>query len=107
MLVRAFAVEMISAVGRELGVAAAVIRMMMRAEHVLHRLIGHALHLRHDAFVVLLELVVHQDDAFAGDIDRDVAAVAFDLVQIVLDLVERQRRGLLALILRVSDPAAR
>ena len=80
--------------------------MMVRAEHVLHRLIGHALHLGSDALVVLLELVVHQDYAFAGDVHRDVAAIALDLVQIVLHFGERQWRRLPALVLRVSEPAA-
>src|ERR1035438_8045483 len=67
MLVRALAVEMISAVrqipayrrndfgGRqEFGVAAAVVGMIVRAEHVLHGQRGHALDLGHDTVVVLL-----------------------------------------------------
>ena len=79
----------------------------MRAQHVLHRLIGHALHLRQYVLVVLLELVVHQNDAFASDVDGDIAAVAFDFVKVVLDFVEGQRRRLFALVLGVSDPATR
>ena len=55
---------------------------------------------------VLLELVVDQDHAFAGDVHGDVAAVAFDLVEIVFDLVESQLRRR-ALVLRVSDPATK
>src|ERR1017187_10238328 len=58
----------------------------------------------HDSVVVLLEFIVHQDNALAGDIHGDVAAIALDHVQIVLDLAEGKR---LRLGLGVSDPAAR
>jgi hypothetical protein len=56
--------------------------------------------------VVLIELVVHQDNALAGDIHGDVAAVALDHVQVVLDLVESEF-GRLGLGLREGNPAAR
>ena len=67
--------------GGEPRVAAAVVGMMVRAENVLDRLAGDALHLRHDPIVILLELIVDQDHSFARDIDRDVAAVAFNHVR--------------------------
>ena len=92
----------------ELGVPAAVIRVIVRVDDVLDRLIRHALHLLHDALVILIELVVDQNDAFVGDVDRDVAAVAFDLIQIVLDLVEGQLRGrrVLGVACKRSRPAS-
>ena len=62
------------------------------------------------ALMVLIEFIVDQNDAFVGDVHRDVAAVAFDLVQIVLHFIERKfrrRRILRKGKLRVSDPAQR
>ncbi len=88
------------------GIATTVVGMMVRAEHVLDGLIGHAFHLGDDALVVLFELVIDQDDAFARDIHGNVATVAFDLVEIVFDLVQSQL-GRLALVLGVSDPATK
>src|SRR5471032_566368 len=79
MFFRALAVEMISARGQEPDIAAAVVGMMVSAEHVLHGLVGHGLDLRHDAFEILLVLVIHQNHALARDVHRDVAAVALDL----------------------------
>jgi hypothetical protein len=79
---------------------------MVRAEHVLHGLIGDTLDLGSDALVVLFKLVVDQDDAFARDVYGDVAAVALDLVEIVFDLVDGEF-GRLALGLSVSDPATK
>ena len=40
----------------------------------------------HDRVVVLVVLVVDEDHAFAGDQHADVAALAFDREQMVLDL---------------------
>ncbi len=94
---------MISAVGKNLRVPAAVILVIVRVDDVLDRLIGHALDVVHDALMVLIELVVDQDDALIGDVDRDVASVALDLVQIVLHFVESEFRG--RLVLGVGDPA--
>ncbi len=91
--------------GHELSVSAAVIGMMMRGEDVFDRLAGDALHLRDDVLVVLIEFVVNQDDAFVGHIHGDVAAVAFNLVQIVLHLIQSQLGRRLALRLGISDPA--
>jgi hypothetical protein len=79
---------------------------MVSRDDVLHRFIGDALHFRHDILVVLIELVVDEDHAFIGDVDRDVAAVALDLVQVVFDLVQSQLRRRFGLGLGVSDPAA-
>ena len=62
------------------GCAAAVVGVMVRTQNVLDGLAGNTLDLGDDLFVVLLELVVDQDHAFAGDIHGDVAAVTFDLV---------------------------
>ena len=83
-----------------------MVGMMMRAEDVSHRLAGHALDVRQDLIVVLLELVVHQDDPFTRHVNRDIAAIAADnLVQIVLDLVDCQFRRRIR-SLGVSDPGS-
>src|SRR5437764_1237061 len=49
--------------GEELGIAAAMVRMMMGAEHIFHRLIGDALNFRDDGVVISVELVIHQNHA--------------------------------------------
>ena len=47
----------------ELRVAAGVIAVVVRADHVLHRLVGHALDQSNDLVVVRREHVVHEDHA--------------------------------------------
>jgi hypothetical protein len=79
--------------------------MMVSAENVPHGLVGHALHLRHDALVILLELVIDQDDTFPSGVHRDVAPIAFDLIEVTFDFVESQWWRLRALVLGVSNPA--
>ncbi len=74
---------------QKLRVAAAVILMIVRIDDVLDRLIRHALHPIHDALMIPVEFVVDQNNAFVGDVHRDVASVAFDLEQIVLHFVEQ------------------
>ncbi len=66
--------------GEELGVAAAVVGMMVSAEHIFHRLIGDALYVRDNGVVIPIVLVIDQNDAFAGNQYGDVAAVTFDVV---------------------------
>ena len=78
---------------QKLGVPAAVIGVIVRVDDVLDRLVRDALHLVHDALMILIEFIVDQDDAFVGDVDGDVASVAFDLIQIVLHFVESEFRG--------------
>ena len=61
---------------------------MVRVDHVLHRLVGDFLQLRHDAVVVHLELVIDEHHALVRDHRRDVAGheVVVDGVQIVGNL---------------------
>jgi len=78
-------------------IAARVIVVMMCVDHVLHRLVAKHFDLRHDGVVVALVHVVDQDDALVGDVHGDVAALALDHVEVVLDLLRgrrTRRRGL-------------
>ena len=61
----------------------------MRGEDVLDGLAGNALHFGDDLVVILFELVIDQDDAFASDIDADVTTVADDLVEVVFHFADR------------------
>ena len=61
--------------------------MIVRVDDVLHRLLADRFDLREDGIVIVFELVVDQNDAFAGNEHRDIAAIAFDLVEVVVDLV--------------------
>lgn len=54
---------------------------------------------------VSLVLVIDQDDTLAADIDRNVAAVTFDLIEIVLEFDESQRLRRRELGSHVSYPA--
>ena len=53
--------------------------------------------------MIPLVFIVNQNHAFAGDENRHIAAIAFDLIKIVMDLIDLQLRRL-ALILRISHP---
>ncbi len=64
--------------------------MIVRIDDVLDRLIGDALHLVYDALMVLIEFIVNQDHALVRDVDSDIPAVAFNLVQVVFHLVQRE-----------------
>ena len=55
-----------------------------------------------DGVVIEIEFVVDQNEALVGDVDGDVAAIALDLVEVVLDFVDLQSRWLLGLILRIG-----
>ena len=91
----------------ELRVSTAVVLVIMRAQHVFHRLRGHALDLFHDGVVVPLEFVIDQNYAFVGDQHRDISAIAFDLVEIVVNFVDFQFRRRWGLVLGVRDPGDR
>ena len=77
---------------QELRVAAAVILVVVGGQHVLNRLRGDGFHLRDDGVVVLIEFVVDQNNAFGGDQDADVAAIAFDFVEAVFHLIDGEFR---------------
>ncbi len=84
--------------GLELGVAAAMVAVVMRVDHVLHRLVGDLFQLSHDAGVIDIEFVVHQQHAVIGDQRRGVARheIVVDYVQVVLELDGVQLRGLIS-----------
>lgn len=71
-----------------LDVAASVVRVVMRINHISDRLVGDLLQLRHDAVVVDRELIVHKHHAFVGDERGRVAGdeVVVDDIQVILDL---------------------
>ncbi len=89
--------------GQQRLIAAGVIAMLVRIQHVADGLVADGLHLRQNFRCVLREFVVHQQDAFAGGHGRDVAAVGHDDVKIVRDFLHGQRRPLL-LRLRPHQP---
>ncbi len=82
---------------KHLRVASGVISVMMRIDHIPDGLARNLLHGRQHFKIVLVEAVVHQDDAFTCHVDGDIAGVgrairrAFDQVQIVVELLDRQR----------------
>ena len=57
-------------------IRAGVIIVMMRVDHVPNRLVGEFADRLHHLRVVAVVHVVDQDDAFVGDVGRDVAALA-------------------------------
>jgi hypothetical protein len=71
---------------QKLLIAAGVVAVLVRVEHILHRLIGHALDLRQDLGDVGVEFVVHYDDALIRHVGRNISAVVRNDVEIVLDL---------------------
>ena len=78
--------------GLEVVVAAVVVRVHVRVDDRRHRLVGDRLHLRQDRFTVVGELGVDEDDALGGDEDRRITAGAANLVEVVLDLLDRAGR---------------
>src|SRR5450759_1733055 len=93
-------------VGRQHGcVAAGVVTVMMRVQHVTDRPVADSLDLGDDARRVLGELIVHHDDAFGGGHDGHIAAGAHDDPQILGDLLDGQR--LPRLLLCPGGPEAR
>ncbi len=78
--------------GLEVVVAAVVIRVDVRVDDRRHRLVGDRLHLRQDRFAVVGQLGVNEDDPFGGDKHRRVTAGAADLVEALLDLLDRASR---------------
>ena len=75
-----------------------MVAVKVRVDHVLHRLAGHLLQLRHDVVVIDLELVVDQDDPLVGDECGRVARneVVVNDVQVVLDFHQIELGRLLA-----------
>src|SRR5688572_30074328 len=69
---------------QHLEIAAGVIVVLVRVDHIPQRSVGDELHLGEDVGVVAVEHVVHQDDALGGGVDRDIAALAGDHVQVTL-----------------------
>jgi len=88
----------------EFHISAAVVRVVLGGQDILHRLAGDALDVRHDGVMILPVLIVDQNDALTGYQYRDSAAVPFDLVQVVLHLVQG-KFWTYGLGLSVSDPA--
>ena len=82
MLVRALAVDMASARSQEFPIAPAMIFVIVRTQYVLHRLICDAFDVRHNRVMILVELVIHQNHSFAGQIDRHIAAIAFNIIEV-------------------------
>ncbi len=68
-----------------------VIRMMVRDDHELHRLIGDRPDLRDEVVVVLIarQLGVHEDHAGVGHADERIRAGARDHIKARLDLLDR------------------
>ena len=64
-----------------------MIFVLMRVQHVLQRLVGDGPHLRQDVVRIPLVHVVHEQDAFACDVDGDVAALTGDHEQVLLELL--------------------
>jgi len=62
-----------------------VIGVIVRVEHILHRLIRDLLDFGEDGRVIDVVFVVDQDDALVGDEEGDVATVADDEEEVVLD----------------------
>jgi hypothetical protein len=85
------------------GVSAAMVLMVVGIDDVFDRLLGDRLDPRRNGIVVLLKLVVDQDHAFSRNQHGDIAAVALDLIKVVVHLVDGQLRRL-ALILCISNP---
>ena len=84
----------------EVGVAAGVVTVVMRVQHVLDGLVGDATHLLGDELEAVGELVVDDNDAIVGHPDRDVASrlpavEAGDDVQAVHHFANLQPRFLL------------
>ena len=88
----------------ELHIAAGVVAVLMRVDHVFHRKTGDGFHALHDLGEVPLELVVDQDDAFGRDADGDIAAAFGDDVEVLLHLLDLERRALRLLGLNRGEP---
>ena len=59
------------------------VAVLMRVQNVFDRLVGDALDLVDNVLAVVLELIVHQDHAFAGELDAGIPAVSDDHTKIV------------------------
>src|SRR5688572_2031368 len=81
-----------------LRIPAAVVAVIMRVDHVAHRLVRQLADLRHQVVEVDLELVVDEDQALIRDENRRVAGnqVVVDDEEVVPDLDRRQRGRLVA-----------
>ena len=90
---------------QHLEVAAGMVVVLVGVDDVLQRLVGDRLHLREDVGMVAIEHVVHEDDAVARGIERDVAPLARDHVQVALHLLGAKRARRLCR-LRVHRPRA-
>lgn len=69
---------------------ARVVAVVMGIDDIADRLIGDRFHLRPDLRTILLKLIVHQNDAFAGGHHRHVSAVSDDDVEALGHLLHRQ-----------------
>ncbi len=86
-------------------IAAGVIVVLVGIDDVAQRLARDGLDLRQDVGVIAMEHVVHEDDPFARHVERDVAALPRDHVQVAAHARRRQRTGWFA-NLGVTDPGA-
>jgi hypothetical protein len=91
---------------QEPDVTAGVIAVVMRADHVFHRLAGDRLDQGDDLVVVALEHVVDQEHTVVGDADRKrVGARVEDGVQPRLDRLYSQLRRRRPALPRLADDA--
>ena len=88
---------------QHLEVAARMVIVLMRVDHVPQGLAGHRLDLREDVGVVAVEHVVNQDDPLGRRVEGHVATLTRDHVQITLHPLRPQRSRRLGR-LRVNRP---
>ena len=90
---------------QHLHVAAGVVVVLVRVDHVAQRLVRYRLHLREDVAVIAVEHVVDEHDPLVCREHRDVSTFAGDHMETGLDLRDAQRPGWFG-VLCVDDPRA-
>ena len=83
-----------------------MIPVVVGVQDIPHRLVRNLLDVRQDLIEVPFKLIVDDDRALVGQIDGDIAPAAFNRIEVVSNLDQRQRRRRLqpAPLLREGRP---